>query len=446
MRINREIKFFDYYGFDGTLSRDVHQSDFISYFYNFNGCFFILCDSNKLDRSAAKASQIVISNLQNFLNKKIFDDPLFAIKKALQYANQRLYFAKQRDETLFDTDIQCLVVSKSENQLFYASVGDINLFYFKGTDIISLNSFALLTELEKKAKKSHKKQLDEFEELSNTLGENDNVRIVSCLQPVVPLENDGILLCPKEFTLFLDKDLINGIYLPSDSDHTRFIHELEYYYINRNTKPIKFQFVKFKFSPATSTPSRWEMIFNKAYIYWYRIYNWKYFLHSVVILIVFSLFFIIFFNINVEEEPESKPIVSVDSIEVKSVDSLMSGNKLDSVKIEVIHKSQINRPVNFPDTILYFRVRRGDDLKEISLMFNNDMKIISLENNLSDQKVTAGQILKVHIRALHKIAKGDNLEVISAYYNVAVVEILEANEMLDDIELKPGMQIIIPLP
>jgi hypothetical protein len=446
MKFNDEIKYLDYYGYDGTLNTGPHRGAFISFFTNFNGCFFILCDSASNYRSAVKASEIVISSLQKFYNRRVSDDPISTIRQALKYANQKLYFVKQRDETIIDTDIQCMIVWKTENKLYYASVGDINLFYFKGKDILSMNSFVNLNELEKKSKRQTKGNEAGSERYSGSMGDFDDVKIVTCENPIILSAGDGILLCPREFSQFLDKTP-GQKYSPTSSDYTSFIKELENdYNLNWKSKQIKLQFVKFKYSSPLSKSTGWEIFLNTLYIIWHKIYNWKYFLHIIVSLMVFLILFMVLYNIYLVSPLKMNPIRSIDSIEIKSVDSNYFGKNFDSIRMQVIARKQLNRPIKYSDTVIYYRVKKGETLYRLSIMFNQNINSICIENNLFDQKIQKGQVLKIHIRAVHKLLEDENIVILAAYYNVSVRDILEANNILSEKELKTGDDVFIPRP
>ena len=58
--------------------------------------------------------------------------------------------------------------------------------------------------------------------------------------------------------------------------------------------------------------------------------------------------------------------------------------------------------------------------------------------------VVAGSILKIPVKALHKVESGESLSVISDEYNVKIKTICQATEISKTAVLKVGMMLIIP--
>ncbi len=95
-------------------------------------------------------------------------------------------------------------------------------------------------------------------------------------------------------------------------------------------------------------------------------------------------------------------------------------------------------------------VQRGDTLGEIALRYGSTVAAIRQANNLSNDRIIAGQTLEVPIvsgavsQALtHTVQKGDTLSGIASRYGVPVAGIRAANGLTTDL-IVVGQELIIP--
>ena len=98
-----------------------------------------------------------------------------------------------------------------------------------------------------------------------------------------------------------------------------------------------------------------------------------------------------------------------------------------------------------------YTVQKGDTLYGISKRFNTSVESIKKLNNLKNNTITAGQVLRVTSNnesnplecIVYTVKKGDSLYSISKKYNTTVDEIKKYNNLTSNL-LNIGDRIIIP--
>lgn len=92
-------------------------------------------------------------------------------------------------------------------------------------------------------------------------------------------------------------------------------------------------------------------------------------------------------------------------------------------------------------------VQRGDTLFGISKQFGVSVAEIKLENNLTNDAISVGQVLRIpttETTSLYVVKKGDTLYNIAAKYGVSVSELMRIND-LQSSTLTIGQQLRIPI-
>ena len=102
---------------------------------------------------------------------------------------------------------------------------------------------------------------------------------------------------------------------------------------------------------------------------------------------------------------------------------------------------------SFSDTtIYYYKVHRNDALSTIADRFNCRIEFIKELNQLTSDKIAEKQIIRVPIRALHRVQKNEFIEKIARQYEVDSKEIMEANHLSRPEQLRADQEIVIPKP
>ncbi|CAM3228613.1 LysM peptidoglycan-binding domain-containing protein [Rhodothermus bifroesti] len=132
-----------------------------------------------------------------------------------------------------------------------------------------------------------------------------------------------------------------------------------------------------------------------------------------------------------------------------SVTDLKRWNNLSS---NIIHAGQelviyLSQPVT-PERIVY-RVRRGDTLSEIARRYNVSVTDLKRWNNLSGERIRAGQRLTLYPNKsqspeyiIYRVQPGDSLYLIARKYGVSVRDLMQWNELRSG-RIYPGQQLKI---
>ena len=112
------------------------------------------------------------------------------------------------------------------------------------------------------------------------------------------------------------------------------------------------------------------------------------------------------------------------------------------IELEEDSTSQI-----FADTTIYlYRVRKKDALSTIAGKFNCRTNFIRELNQLPSDKISENQIVKVRVRAIHRVQKNEFIEKIARKYEVDSREIMQANHLSRPEQLRADQDIVIPVP
>ena len=119
-----------------------------------------------------------------------------------------------------------------------------------------------------------------------------------------------------------------------------------------------------------------------------------------------------------------------------SVTDIMKINNLKSVTIQVgqILKIPTKSGTN-PNTLFTYTVKKGDTLYNIAKRYNTDVQTIINLNNLKNNNLSIGQVLKIPNSTstssgkTYTVKKGDNLYSIANKYNTTVQSIINLNNL-----------------
>ena len=84
---------------------------------------------------------------------------------------------------------------------------------------------------------------------------------------------------------------------------------------------------------------------------------------------------------------------AIASRHATSVDSIMSLNELSSDVLQIGQQLQLNR--EYKIVISEHTIRRGETLSEIAARYSISLENLRAANNLSNDKILVGQILKI---------------------------------------------------
>jgi serine/threonine protein phosphatase PrpC len=197
------------------------NEDYMGFFENSNGSFFVVCDGMGGHVGGAIASQTAVHTIRTFFETQYYTDPAEAIYQAIQYANQQIYYKAQMDNGLFGMGTTCVLLMFRKGQIYHAHVGDSRIYqYTEGifkrltkdhSYVQALIDQGVITEEEAE---SHPRR----NEILRALGIQSFVDVEVCQVPITPLRGDKFLLCTDGLTGLVSDEGIADVLKSVDMD------------------------------------------------------------------------------------------------------------------------------------------------------------------------------------------------------------------------------------
>ncbi len=176
-----------------------HQNeDYMGFFENYNGAFFVVCDGMGGHVGGATASQTAVSSIRQFFEEQFHPQPQEAIHQAIQYANTQIHQKALSNPELRGMGTTCVLMMVRDNLIYYGHVGDSRIYLHRVRVLSQLtkdHSFVqalieqgLITEAEAE---SHPRR----NEILRALGTSPFVDVEVAEEPLHPLEGDILMLC-----------------------------------------------------------------------------------------------------------------------------------------------------------------------------------------------------------------------------------------------------------
>ncbi len=145
------------------------------------------------------AVNIVLRSVVNFFESRKHDNPIDALKDAVQQANRQLYFSATHDDNLKGITLSIIAALIRDKQLYYAYVGNNNLFHASNGSVKRLTPGVSQVED------------DEMEEipLVNSSRIDPDLTINVSDRPVTPENGDYFLICPKSYVYTSDDFIVD---------------------------------------------------------------------------------------------------------------------------------------------------------------------------------------------------------------------------------------------
>jgi serine/threonine protein phosphatase PrpC len=174
------------------------NEDYMGYFENQNGTFFVVCDGMGGHVGGAVASQTAVQSIRDYFEREHYDTPSEAIYQAIQYANQQIFQKAQYNLDLRGMGTTCVLVMLREGKLYYGHVGDSRLYlhnFGKSRRLTRDHSVvqALIDQglLSEDDAENHPRR----NELLRALGTQSFVDVEVSLEPIIPKRDDIFMLC-----------------------------------------------------------------------------------------------------------------------------------------------------------------------------------------------------------------------------------------------------------
>ncbi|MDX2304945.1 MAG: Stp1/IreP family PP2C-type Ser/Thr phosphatase [Microscillaceae bacterium] len=190
------------------------NEDYLGYFENQNGDFFVVCDGMGGHAGGAIASQTAFNTIRSFFENQYYTEPFEAIHQAIQYANQQIYQKSQMDTSLRGMGTTCVLLMIREGMIYYGHVGDSRIYLHNEGILRRLTSDHSLVQAlidqglitEKEAEKHPRKN-----ELLRAVGTGSYVDVTVPAEPILPQKGDIFLLCSDGLTSLVSDEGIEEI-------------------------------------------------------------------------------------------------------------------------------------------------------------------------------------------------------------------------------------------
>ncbi|HAN76997.1 MAG TPA: hypothetical protein DCQ31_04090 [Bacteroidales bacterium] len=164
-----------------------------------NGFLVVSAEIESRENYNRHAIVIVLESIRNFFEKSKINNPSDALKEAILQANRQLFFAAEHNFSLKGITLSVLVALIRDKQVYYAYVGNNNLFYASGQKIKRLTPG--ISQVEG----------DEHEEipLVNSSIIDSSLKINASIDPITPENGDYFIICPKTYVYTSDDFVVN---------------------------------------------------------------------------------------------------------------------------------------------------------------------------------------------------------------------------------------------
>ncbi|MEO1652331.1 MAG: Stp1/IreP family PP2C-type Ser/Thr phosphatase, partial [Bacteroidota bacterium] len=211
---NRNLKNFKFGNCTDIGKVRSQNEDYMGYFDNQNGDFFVVCDGMGGHAGGAVAAQKAVETIREFFQNQYYSQPEEAIYQALQYANQQIYLQAQENIALRGMGTTCVLMMLRDGLIYYGHVGDSRLYLRTEYGIKRLtkdHSFvqALIEQgliTEEEAENHPRKN-----ELLRALGTQSFVDVSVSESPLKAVKHEQYLLCTDGLTSLVSDQGIDEV-------------------------------------------------------------------------------------------------------------------------------------------------------------------------------------------------------------------------------------------
>lgn len=174
------------------------NEDYMGYFVNQNGDFFVVCDGMGGHAGGAIASQTAVNAIRSFFEEKYHPNPQEALYQAIQFANDHIFEKARQNPDLQGMGTTCVVLMLRNARLYHAHVGDSRLYTHKFGQLSRITKDHSLVQnlvdqgLINESEAEHHPQRNQ---LLRALGTQPFVDVEVSEEALVPFKNDIYLLC-----------------------------------------------------------------------------------------------------------------------------------------------------------------------------------------------------------------------------------------------------------
>ena len=214
----KQLKSFDFASSSHVgCTRDENQ-DAEGHFFGINGELFIVCDGMGGTELGKEAAEMAVETISGTIMTEWEVNPTKLIAKAIRRANQKIYDFTRKAGKTGGTTVALMLVRNVK--VWYAHVGDSRIYYRSGERFFALSSDHSVVQkmiddniITPREALSHPKR----NVVTRALGLELSVQPDISSEPVLPSDNDMVLLCTDGLTNELDAEELEEILTLDDS-------------------------------------------------------------------------------------------------------------------------------------------------------------------------------------------------------------------------------------
>jgi serine/threonine protein phosphatase PrpC len=188
---NRKLKNFEFANHTEKGKLLNNNTDKVEFFDSPNGSVFLLCqDSMEMEQADTPAS-IAAQRIKYYLENEMVADAANALYNALIYTNGFIYEHGRKNGGLNGAGVHCACVLIRDGKVWYSTVGEMTIFFYNGKRLHTLSYGA---SNETKANPGESQEVT-----GSLLGMNRGFLPVINTEPLIPLNNDMVLLSSRGF-------------------------------------------------------------------------------------------------------------------------------------------------------------------------------------------------------------------------------------------------------
>lgn len=415
-------------------SEQSFNTDAIIDFPIVEGHVFLVCDGHNGDEGhGALAAKLTAESIKKYFYNKSYKDMLSALTNAVSFANYAVNSQAQKDTKYRNIGATLAILIFKNQKIYYAYAGDSRIYLYKNEQLKALT----LDHVEDRYKPSSS-------EVNVLIGRNKDIKFGVCKTPLQASEDDCFLICTDGLSDVLDNHEIVNIIGDKDTspDHKALLL-VQKVQDKQGKDNVSAYVVEFSGKTVEHKPQTTKK-------------NTKILLFAIlgIVMVLGVIFGIKFFKTDDQQEKnqvqvasEKEEIFATEDLAMEDTvsEEVSQPTELEPEKIE--EKVQINKEKIADNTQTVFfqhKIQYGENLYRISLRYGvSQQKIIDLNGELA-KKFIAGEKLKIPIKAIHMVKKGESYSILSDKYNVKIESICRANQLDKNQSLSEGAKMLIP--
>jgi serine/threonine protein phosphatase PrpC len=409
-----QLKNFDFASHtDIGRTRDRNE-DFLAYFDSLNGHVFVICDGMGGHNAGDVAAELAVETIGGFFSQKYYPNPFEAIEQAMISANQTVYNYSVGNDYLFGMGTTMVLVLIREDKVYFGHAGDSRLYLYRNNILDQLTAdHSYVQQLLQKRMISQRETQEHPRRNEITKAIGLSIAFDPDISPkaIIPQNDDIILLCTDGLTNMISGEEISKILGNLHNLNEKAVKLIAKANKNGGLDNISVQIIKFHNLGVENEPDL--VTSNTSIISFFR-QALKKKKNIAILLLLFLLGTLLFY---------------------------ISADKPDLLGDQTYFA---NKPANpEKNLIIAYHVKTGETIEELAQRFNTEKDmLLRLNPNFDNFKNI--KHLKIPVKGLYIVKKIDELQIISAQYDVEITDIMKANNICS-LDLKVGMELIIPI-